>query len=226
MLKAVIFDFDGVITDSEVLHLRAFNSVLGQYGVQLTTQEYYSRYLGFTDVDCFKLLISEGRLKIQEDQIADLVRKKAAVFEDLAKNEGRLIAGVRGFLQMLMDSGIPMAICSGALLAEIEVTLEEAHLRQAFEVIVSAEHVRKGKPDPEGMLLTLRKLSSRLNERIAAEQCVVIEDSSWGLQAARAAGMHTVAVTNSYGAEKLSLAEKIVANLEELSIEDLRRLCG
>ena len=69
MLKAVIFDFDGVITDSEVLHFRAFNSVLKPHGVELSTQEYYKSYLGFSDVDCFKFLIQQGRLGIAESEI-------------------------------------------------------------------------------------------------------------------------------------------------------------
>jgi beta-phosphoglucomutase len=132
---------------------------------------------------------------------------------------------VQGFLKMLRQNNIPMAICSGALLAEIELILEEARLRHFFETIVSAEQVRKGKPSPDGFLLTLRKLNKGRQIPITGAQCVVIEDSHWGLTAAKAAGMHTVAVTNSYDAQQLSMAEKIVARLSELSIGDLQQLC-
>jgi len=225
MLKAVIFDFDGVITDSEILHFRAFNAVLKQHGVELTTQEYYKSYLGFSDVDCFKFLIDQGRLKIGQSQIAALTRQKTAIFEHLAKNEGKLIEGVRDFLALLSASSIPMAICSGALLPEIEITFEDAGLRGYFEAIVSAEQVRKGKPHPEGFLLALEKLNANRRQAIRPQQCIVIEDSKWGLQAARAAGMHTVAVTNSYAAALLD-AEKIVANLADLTLEHLQQLCA
>ena len=225
MFKAVIFDFDGVITDSEILHFRAFNTVLKQFGVELTSQEYYKSYLGFSDVDCFKFLIHQGGLGIDESEIPALVKRKTVIFEDLAKNEGRLIEGVRDFLAVLAANEIPMGICSGALLPEIEMTLEDAGLRGHFQAIVSAEHVRNGKPHPEGMLLTLKRLNENRSERIEAKQCVVIEDSNWGLQAAKAAGMHTVGVTNSYDAAQLA-AERIVENLAELTLQDLQQLCA
>ena len=226
MLRAIIFDFDGVITDSEILHLRAFNQVLAQYGVDISNKDYYKEYLGCTDVDCFKLLAKKGLLKIDMQGIENLVKQKNQVFEELAKTEGRIIEGVRDFLQMFKDSSIPLAICSGALLPEIELVLEQARLRDFFEVIVSAEHIQKGKPHPDGFLLTLQKLNQGRQNPIKADECVAIEDSHWGLQAAKAAGMHTVAVTNSYDADELAMADKIVARLDELSINDLQQLCA
>jgi HAD superfamily hydrolase (TIGR01509 family) len=226
MLKAVIFDFDGVITDSEILHLRAFNRSLAPYGIEISTKDYYTNYLGFSDFDCYKALIDHGLLKIDEQRVADIVRAKARIFEELAKTEGRTIEGVHEFLKMLKKNNVPMAICSGSLLTEIELTLDEARLRHFFTVIVSAEQVKKGKPSPEGFLLALKMLNKTCQPPIAAGQCIVIEDSHWGLQAGKAAGMHTIAVTNSYEAGQLTLAEKVVARLNELTIDDLQRLCS
>lgn len=226
MLRAVIFDFDGVITDSEVLHLRSFNRVLAQYGVEISTKDYYREYLGLSDIDCFRALIDKKVLQNPANGIESLAREKTEVFEELAKTEGRIIDGVRGFLQMLSQNNIPMAICSGALLTEIELVLEQAQLRSFFEVIVSAEFVKKGKPSPEGFLLTLKKLNHERRNAISANQCIVIEDSHWGLEAAKAAGMHSVAVTNSYDADQLALAEKIISKLGELSIDSLQNLCN
>lgn len=225
MLKAVIFDFDGVITDSEILHLRAFNQSLAQYGIEITKNDYYKTYLGFTDVDCYKLLIEKGLLKMDEQQIKNLIEQKKKIFEQLAKAEGKMIEGVRDFLNMLEQNNIPMAICSGSLLTEVEMVLEDARLRHLFEVVVSGEQVKKGKPDPEGFLLSLQRLNENRENPITANQCVVIEDSHWGLEAAKAAGMHTIAVTNSYDAGQLSMAEKIVNQLNELNIDDLQQLC-
>jgi beta-phosphoglucomutase len=225
MLRAVIFDFDGVITDSEVLHLRSFNQVLAQYGVEISTKDYYKEYLGLSDLDCFKALIDKKVLRKPAKGIENLAKEKTEVFEKLAKTEGRIIEGVRDFLQMLNQNKILMAICSGALLTEIELVLEQARLRSFFEVIVSAEFVKKGKPSPEGFLLTLKKLNRNQQDAILPNQCIVIEDSHWGLEAARAAGMHSIAVTNSYEADQLTLAEKIVTRLGDLSIEALQKLC-
>ncbi|MFC1636569.1 HAD family hydrolase [Planctomycetota bacterium] len=225
MFRAVIFDFDGVITDSEVLHLRAFNRSLVPFGVEITTKDYYQNYLGFSDFDCYKALIERGLIRIDEKQISDIIKKKSRIFEELTKTEGRTIEGVHEFLRMLEENNIPMAICSGSLLVEIELMLDEAKLRHFFTAIVSAEQVKKGKPHPEGFLLSLRKLNEVRQPPITAAECVVIEDSQWGLKAGNEAGMHTIAVTNSYDADQLTLAEKVVTHLNELSIDDLHQLC-
>ena len=225
MLRAVIFDFDGVITDTEILHLRTFNEVLARYGIEIGVRDYYKEYLGSTDFDCFKVISDKHELGLDSEGIEKLVREKNEVFEELAKTEGKIIEGVRGFLETVKENDVAMAICSGSLLTEIELILGEAGLRVFFDAIVSAEQVKKFKPHPEGFLLALRKLNAEAASPIAAGECIVIEDSHWGLEAAKAAGMHTIAVTNSYDAEQLASAEKIVAKLDELSIKDLQGLC-
>jgi len=226
MLRAVIFDFDGVITDSEILHFRSFNQVLAQHGIEITVKDYYKDYLGLTDLDLLNLLVSKGLLELDDKGIENLAKQKEQVFEKLAQTEGSIIGGVRDFLEMLKQNNIPMAICSGALLAEIELILEDTKLRAFFEVIVSAEYVKKGKPNPEGFLLTLQRLNEKSRNPALSSQCIVIEDSHWGIEAAKAAGMHTIAITNSYDAEQLSLAEKVITHLNQLSISDLQELCG
>ncbi|UCE48906.1 MAG: HAD family phosphatase [Phycisphaerales bacterium] len=226
MLRAVIFDFDGVITDSEILHLRAFNKSLVPFGIEITTKDYYQNYLSFSDFDCYKALIDHGLLKVEQQQIGHLIKHKSEIFEELARSEGRTIEGVHEFLEMLEQNGILMAICSGSLLVEIELMLDEAKLRHFFRAIVSAEQVRKGKPHPEGFLLALQKLNEGCTPPLTADQCVAIEDSHWGLEAGNAAGMHTIAVTNSYDAGQLTMAGKIVARLTDLSMDDLQQLCA
>jgi len=226
MLRAVIFDFDGVITDSEILHFRAFNAVLAPHGFELAKNEYYKDYLGMSDKDCFKALIGEGRLHIQEAQIPALIQQKTQVFERLARTDGRIITGVREFLDLLRGAQVPIAICSGALRPEIELILEEAGLRNRFDVIVSAEDVHRGKPDPEGFILALRRINEISLDPIAPECCIVVEDSHWGLKAARAAGMRTIAVTNTYEAAQLKQADKVVARLNQLTMPDLHKICS
>ncbi|HUW20726.1 MAG TPA: HAD family phosphatase [Sedimentisphaerales bacterium] len=225
MLRAVIFDFDGVITDSEILHLRAFNRMLAQFGMEITTKDYYTDYLGLTDLDLLKVLVEKGLLKVDAGQIKELAGQKEGIFRQLAESEGGIIEGVREFVEILRQNNIPMAICSGALRAEIELILEKARLRDFFEVIVSAEQVRRGKPHPDGFRITLQKLNEKRASPIRPNECIVVEDSHWGLEAARAAGMHTAAVTNSYDADQLTMAERVVDHLGQLSIKDLQKLC-
>lgn len=226
MLKAVVFDFDGVITDSEILHFRTFNEVLSPYGFEISLQDYYKDYLGLSDFDLFKHLIGTGVLKIAESEVEGLIMRKNEIFEKLAKTEGKIIEGVRDFLVMLRENNIRIAICSGALLSEIELILGDSKLRDFFEVIVSAEHVSRGKPAPEGFLLALEKLNKTGSPNIAGGDCVVIEDSHWGIEAGQKAGMHVIAITNSYEANQLSTAEKIVSGLGEISLGDLEHLCA
>ncbi len=220
MLKVVIFDFDGVIADSEILHFRAFNRILAQFDFQIQKRDYYQKYLGLTDKDCYKTLIQEGYLPVSEDQVPDLVAQKKVVYKQFAESDGHIIDGVRSFLGLLNHHGITKAICSGALEAEIQLTLAQAGLENEFVTVVAADHVSVGKPDPEGYNLTLTQLQE-LDPTLTTSQCIVIEDSHWGLEAAKAAGMKTIAVTNSYPAEQLSMADNIVSSLDLITVEDL-----
>jgi len=241
MLKAVIFDFDGVLVDSELLHHQAFNLIFAQFNFQITTGEYFDRFLGLSDEELLRTIDKEKELFLSENQLEQLLHEKAHTFKNLALTQAAVIAGVPQFLKMLSDNKTPMAICSGALLPEIEMILKGAGLRNYFDVIVSAEQVKKGKPDPEGLLLALKLLNklvrrscggkiqpyvvSEVEPSIKPENCIVIEDSHWGLEAARNAGMHSVAVTNSYPADQLKPSDKIIANLGELSLDNLHALC-
>ena len=224
MLRAVIFDFDGVIADSEMMHFKAFNEALEPYHLKISRQQYFKEYLGLTDRDLISTLAKEGILNADQEQIDSLAAEKERIFEELART-APIIDGVSEFLNLLEQNSIDIAICSGALLAEIELMLDKSSLRRYFQVIVSAEHVAKGKPAPDGFLLSLEKLNTGKNSPVKANECAAIEDSRWGLEAARAAGMHTVAVTNSYSADELKPAERVVDVLTELAIEDLRSLC-
>lgn len=225
MLKAVIFDFDGVITDSEIVHMRTFNRLLAQFDFEIEPEEYYGNYLGLTDQDLLSTLIEQGKIPASADDIPELIRQKNEMFERIMTEEGQLFEGVRDFLDRLRRANIRRAICSGALLSEIKLVLDKSGLEDYFEDIVSAEQVKRGKPHPDGFNLILQKINRNCPEKIEPSQCVVIEDSRWGLKAAKSAGMHTVAVTNSYKKPQLTPAELIVNNLGELEIEDLNDLC-
>jgi beta-phosphoglucomutase len=227
MLQAVIFDFDGVIADTEPLHFKAYNRVLGEYGIKITKKAYYRDFLGYTDHDCFGIIKKANPDKLGQTSVKTLMQQKGEAYLELLRDRSCVISHVAEFLQMLTGSNLAIAICSGGLRNEIETVLLRARLHDFFEVIVTANEVKKGKPDPEGFNLALQLLNSCYQGKsIKAGDCVVIEDSHWGLEAAKAADMHTLAVTNSYAAAELAMAEMVVDNLGQILIEDLQRLCG
>ncbi|MBN1391454.1 MAG: HAD family phosphatase [Sedimentisphaerales bacterium] len=228
MLKAVIFDFDGVICDSEMLHFEAFNRTVADYDIKITKEQYFADYLGLNDKDFYNSLIEEDLLKIDLEELPAILALKKKFYEDLAQTQAEIIDGVPEFLKLLNDNNIAMAICSGALLPEIEIILNKSSLLDYFPVIVSAEQVEKGKPAPDGFLLALERLNCTMGilpvSKIAPDECIAVEDSCWGLEAAKAAGMKTIAITNSYPAEDLKDADLIVDNLSEITLENLREL--
>ncbi len=223
MLKAVIFDFDGVIADSEPLHYRAFAEIVNRYGIELAKDRYYTEYLGYTDIECAQAISVDFGLKLDEAGIDRLIRDKTELFGRLVGSENNIIDGVGRFVDMLRREGVRLAVCSGAFLDDIELMLDGSGLADSFEIIVAADHVSKGKPSPEGFLLALQQLNETGPGQILPGECVVIEDSRWGLEAAAAAGIHTIAVTNTYPADQLEpLAEMVVSRLDELTMSDLQ----
>jgi beta-phosphoglucomutase len=226
MLKAVIFDFDGVVADSEHLHYKALNEALKTQGVDVPKDVHWAKYLGYSDYDNIEAVNRDYGMGLSPDEMQGLVRYKTEVFDKLAASETAIIDGVLEFVRMLKDNGVVVAVCSGATQNDIRLMLQGTALAGAFETIVSADDVTKCKPDPEGYKLVLERLNARRQEPLKSRECVVVEDSHWGLEAAEAAGMHRVAVTNTYLADELSeYAETVVSRLDQLTIEDLKDLC-
>ena len=226
MLQAVIFDFDGVICDSELLHYKALNAVFNRYDVDVPKEVHWDKYLGYNDLDNVEAVNDDYKMGLNEEQVHHILTEKKAVFEQLVIKETVIFDGVTEFIQMLIDHKIRRAICSGARRSDIDLMLSAAPFPDAFETIVSADDVRHGKPDPEGYLLALSGLNKNDNSTIKASECIVIEDSHWGLEAAAVAGMNPIAVTNTYSRDQLdSKAKKIVDRLDELTIDDLNSLC-
>ncbi|MCX5633181.1 MAG: HAD family phosphatase [Phycisphaerae bacterium] len=226
MLKAVIFDFDGVISDSEPCHFAAYNKVLADFGIQIKKEEYYAEYLGFTDYEAFEEIKKQRKIDFKNISIEHLIERKAEVFKELIGQGGHLIDGVVELVAELKKSNIKIAINSGATAADIKVMLAGSSIENSFDIIVSADDVSKGKPDPEGYLLALKKLNAVSESPVSAKQCVVIEDSHWGIISAKKAAMHIIAVTNSYAAEGLKDADMIINSARQLKIDTLRKLCA
>jgi beta-phosphoglucomutase-like phosphatase (HAD superfamily) len=222
-LRAIIFDFDGVLANTEPLHLRAYQDVLAAEGIVLTGPEYYARYLGFDDVGAFRAMGGDAGRSWTAEDVARLVMIKAHRLEALEQNQSVLFPGAAGAVRRAA-AVFPIAIASGALGAEIRRVLERERLMEYFAAIVAAEDTPVSKPSPEPYLHALARLTSSRSVEIAAGECVAIEDSPWGLQSARTAGMRTVAVAQSYDASKLHDADLVINAIASLDLDRLAHL--
>jgi beta-phosphoglucomutase len=224
-LRAIVFDFDGVIANSEPLHYQGFREVLAEERVPLAEDDYYARLLGFDDVGVFQAVSRERALGWTPAQIAGLVARKAARLERLERDVSVLFPGAADAIRRAA-AAVPIAIASGALGAEIRRVLDRAQLTQFFKAIVAAEDTPVSKPAPDPYLHAVAQLSAAVGERIAPSDCVAIEDSQWGLQSARAAGLKTVGITNTYASAALADADLVISGLNALNIEQLVKVCS
>ena len=213
-LRAIVLDFDGVIANSEPLHFQAFRDVLAEEGVTLTEGDYYARYLGFDDVAAFQAIAVACGGARTTAHIGEIAARKAARLESLECEVSILFPGAAG------------AIASGARGVEIRRVLDREGLAACFTAIVAAGDTAAGKPEPDPYLRAVTLLAPACGGHLAASECVAIEDSHWGLESARAAGLRTVAVTHTYEAAALASADLVIASLDELDLRALARLCS
>ena len=225
MLRAVIFDFNGIIVDDEPIHFELFQKVFAEEGIALSKDAYYERYLGFDDRGAFSFGYREHHRALSADKLAELIDRKAVYYQTAIRNHVAIFPGVKELVADLAND-FPLAVASGALRHEIETILTTAGLIHQFKSIVSAEDVEHGKPEPEIFLKALDGLNDKIDKAIEAGNCVVIEDSKEGIKGARRAGMKCLAVTNSHPAELLGEADLIVNSLEEVGLADFARLCA
>jgi beta-phosphoglucomutase len=222
-LQAVFFDFDGVIADTEPLHLRAYQAVLQADGIDLNKAEYYARYLGYDDVGLFDALAKDRHISLSDEKIDEWVAAKSSIVEEMLSSDSILFPGAAACVRMFAER-VPLAVASGALEPEIEIVLQHAGLRSSFTAIASASDGVRGKPAPDLYLLAMAKLKDRSPGAIDPEACIAIEDSRWGLEAAQRAGLRCVAVTHTYPAAELGKADLVVETLSDLTLSAIEAL--
>lgn len=233
-LRAIIFDFDGVLANSEPLHFLAFRDVLATEGVALTEIDYYEKYLGFDDAGAFRQIGAAGQRTWDARHVANLVAKKAErmevllsgvsevpEFDKVADNVSVLFPGAADAVRRAA-AAVPIAIASGALGAEIRHVLNREGLIDYFGAIVGAEDASKSKPAPDPYLRAIALLNANGGRRLEPGECVAIEDSLWGLESARAAGLRTVGVAHTYPADALT-ADWVIPSIADLDIALLRQ---
>ena len=224
-LQAIVFDFDGVIADSEPLHLRAFQQTLAEEHIELSAPEYYSRYLGYDDLGLVQALAADRGIAMSDREMTALVARKGVKLQEMLHGGHVLFPGAVDFIRAAAAT-VPIAIASGAMKHEIEDITEAAGIRALFSAIVASGDTPQSKPSPAPYLLAFERLRQASGRSLDPRRSVAIEDSRWGLESARGAGLRCVGVTNSYPAAELDGAELVVDGLSALTLSALEQLCA
>lgn len=207
---AIVFDFDGVLADSEPLHLASYQEVLSALGVTLTREDYYANFLGYSDQDVFRLIGARHGWTLDPGQIAALIAQKSRIFDEAVASGSMLYPGAAACVERLAKT-FPLGIASGALRHEIETVLTGAGLRHHIRFIVGSGDTVHSKPAPDPYLRAAEL------HGLPPSACVAIEDSRWGIQSAKAAGMKCVGITNTYPASELHAADRVIGSLDEFT---------
>jgi HAD superfamily hydrolase (TIGR01509 family) len=191
---ACIFDMDGVLIDSGAHHRSAWQTLAKELGVRPADPEFWRLGIGRRSEDALPLIL--GR-PIGEAELRGLARRKRELYADFSRHGTQAVGGVVEFVGALARQGVPRAVGTSATRPDVDALLGELGLLDRFDAVVTAEDVTRGKPDPQVYLEAARRL------RVEPTRCLVFEDSTSGIAAARAAGMRAVGVTTSYPAAEL-----------------------
>jgi beta-phosphoglucomutase-like phosphatase (HAD superfamily) len=222
MLQAIVFDFDGVVVDSEPLHYQAFVLVGKSIGFEFTYDEYLATYIGFDDRDAFRVMLEAAGQDVTPGRVAELCRVKQDAFDTVVQaaaangGQGLAIPGALALIDEVAAAGLPRAIASGATRADIELMLGLLGKRDRFETIVTADDVERSKPDPASYTLAAERLG------LAPGNCLAIEDTAAGLRSATDAGMMTLGLTTTGPAEPLATADRVIDDLQGVDLAQLR----
>lgn len=224
MLSAVIFDFDGIVVNTEPIHYQAFQEVLRPLGLGYSWDSYLESYIGFDDRDAFRESFKRAGKQLTDLELQNLIRRKAAFFQSIIRKGITPYPGVLELIKSL-SGALPIALCSGALKDDIEPILDQLGIQSSFNVTVTADEVSKSKPDPESYLLAIQRLTRIFPEKkIHPRDCIAIEDTPAGIMSAINAGLNVMAVTNSYQADRLQGAIIVTDSLMNINIQYLKKI--
>lgn len=222
-IEALFFDCDGVIVDTEPVHYRSFIEVLRPFGISFDYDTYRKKYIGFDDRDGFREVLREHNFEPEPQLLERLIEEKNERILKYA-SQVKPFDGVADFIRATKALKVGLALVSGALRNEVMAFLHSVGLKNLFDIFVTAEDVKRSKPDPESYILAKRKLEMLLGKNLPPEKCVVFEDTPSGIEAAKKAGLPVIAVTNSFPPEDLKAADAIIPGFVGLNPEKLHTL--
>lgn len=219
MFSAVIFDFDGIIVDTEPTHYKAFQEVLVPLGLGFSWQDYLDGYLGLDDRDAFRKGFGRAGHSLCDAELGDLIHRKGLAFTRMVATGVTPYEGVVELIRFL-SGRLPIALCSGARRSDIDPVLTLLELTGCFDAVVTADEVAASKPAPESYLTAVARLQE-IFPAVDAATTLAIEDTPAGIRAATGAGVKVMAVTNSYPQECLAGATWIVDSLSGIDLSAL-----
>ncbi len=214
---ALIFDMDGVIVDNSKYHNLSWIEFCKRCGKHITAEEVERRF-GNTNAEYIRSVFGP---EVSEENILRYGEEKEAIYREMYASEMRPASGLIDLLHRAGEKNIPCAVATSAPPSNVKFVLDGTDVRRYFRLVVDADHVTKGKPDPEIYLTTATLLQA------APEDCVVFEDSFFGIRAGKAAGMKVVALTSSYPAEKIKAEtspDMIIDGFENLDLGMIENL--
>jgi len=228
MIKAIFFDFNGVIIDDERLQMEAYKEVLHDHGIELAESDYYGA-LGLDDKGFVRAAFARAGKQLNDEVLKDVLQGKGVLHRQAMEDQLPLFPGVVTFLKA-MSRHYSLGIVSMATLDEIGYVLDRARLRDLFTVVVSTEDVNVCKPAPDCYLAGLEKLNeTRRAARhlpLLSGECLAIEDSPPGIQSGRGAGMRALGVTNTVTEKDLRAAgaEVVTPSLADWTVDAVHHL--
>lgn len=213
--QAFFFDFDGVIVDSEKVHMLAALESAKTHGMSFSEEYYFRELLGYDDQNLFANLGKKNSQFLDEKTIAKLKQGKNESFMKLIDTNVIYFDGVLSLIEKLTAKKIPLCVVSGAREKEILACLKKGGLEKYFKFIVSTDHVKQSKPDPECYEMAFEKMLDHVPS-LKKENCWAIEDSPAGINAACGAGLNVIAITNSVKRDSLQQAAHVIDHMNEI----------
>ncbi len=218
MIKAVIFDLDGVLIDSEKLHYITWKKAFMEKGAELPLEEYREHYFGITATDIVKQFAERRNMPLSSEELKELAYRKNVHYRELVAKELEPVKGAPELLEKLKKANFMIALATSTTRKNLQAVMKKTGLGRYMDSMVCAQDITKGKPDPEIFL----KAASNIREK--PENCLVIEDAPLGINAAKRAGMKCIAVATTHKTPELANADMVVKDLSQLTVEKIRGL--
>ena len=214
MIKAIIFDMNGVIIDDEHIHEMAFKSTLAKHGIELDHRTYLEFFAGKTDKFGYENIAEKFDKKLPID---NLLKEKKKIYLEFFPENKKYYPGVIKLINILSNDFV-LALTSSSTREEVNLVINKFGINDKFKITISAEDINKGKPNPEPYTITAKKIG------LKPEECAVIEDSKSGVISAKAAGCYCIGITTTHSEEDLAEADIIVNDFKSINSNLIKKL--